>query len=76
MNFQTFHKYNRLVRRGDAQPLLCANCGNEVVTRLGELDTVRLWCYTCGASTVPGLDTCDMVRAVVEEFYLESHDID
>lgn len=76
MDFQTFHKYNRLVRRGDAQPLLCPTCGNEVVTRLGLLDTVRLWCYTCGASIVPGLDTCDRVRAIVEEFYPESLTID
>jgi len=72
MDFQTFHKYNRLVREGKAQPLRCDVCKNEVVTRLGELDSVVLWCYSCNSYTLPGLNTCDKVRALVEEYFVET----
>lgn len=71
MDFQTFHKYNRLVRQGKASSLRCDACKSEVVTRLGPLDSVVLWCYGCNSYTTPGLNTCDRVRAVVEEHFME-----
>ncbi len=70
MDFQTFHRYRQLVRRGMAEPLRCRVCENEVVTRLGELDSVVLWCYTCDSITLPGINTCEKVRAIVAEFFL------
>lgn len=71
MDIQLFHKYNRLVRRGLAPPLLCTYCHTQLITRLGKLDSVRLWCYTCQTYTIPGEQTCDDIRAIVGEHYIE-----
>ena len=71
MMFQTFHKYNRLVRRGVAKELTCDICGAPVVTRLGELDSIVLWCYSCNLWIIPGVALCERVKAIVEEWFPE-----
>lgn len=66
MEFQTFHRYNRLVRRGLAQPILC-NCGQEPVLKVGRFDEPVLECFFCGMLTVPGQAMYDDLLAVVKE---------
>lgn len=67
--FDTFHKYNRLVRRGLTRPLTC-DCGEEVVTVLGFEDTLMLQCFGCDTLTSPGTNTIDNVTAIVKEHFL------
>lgn len=68
--WETFHNYNKLVRRGDAKPLVCPVCEQQYVTTLGKNDTVALRCYRCNTLTSPGLDLYALVRNVVKEHYL------
>lgn len=70
MEFQTFHNYNRLVRRGIVKPLACPHCENEFALSIGEDDEPVLKCFFCGTLTLPGLDMYNRVRAVVTEHFL------
>lgn len=55
MDFQVFHDYARLARRGLVEPLACPHCGFEYVTRIGEGDEPVLQCFGCNSITKPGL---------------------
>ena len=70
MDFQTYHKYRRLVRRGLAPALCCATCEFELVLGIGPKDEPVLKCYTCNSTITPGKDTNDKVRAIVTEHFL------
>lgn len=67
MDFQTFHKYNRLVRRGLVKPLTCPVCETEYVLRVSEHDDPVLQCFPCDSLTQPGLNLWNNVQAVVKE---------
>lgn len=69
MDFQTFHKYNRLVRRGVAKPLACQHCDTELTLMMGEDDKPALRCFGCGVIVYPGLNMYRDVRAVVKEHF-------
>ena len=70
MDFQVFHDYNKLVRRGLAEPLRCSACGAEPVlgidARSKEIQPL-FKCYHCGALTSPGLNVYDACRDKVKE---------
>ena len=68
--WQTFHLYNRLVRRGLTKPL-AHSCDTEFVLRLGEEDKPVLVCYLCNTTTHPGLKMYSDIRAVVKEHFDE-----
>lgn len=68
IDFQTFHKYNRLVRRGLTKPLT-HSCGTEFVLTIGDEDQPALKCFTCGTTTYPGLRMFGDIQAVVKEHF-------
>jgi len=66
--WETFHLYNRLVRRGLTKPLT-HSCGEEFTLTLGEDDRPALKCFMCGTTTYPGLNMYSDIRAVVKEHF-------
>lgn len=71
MSFQVFHKYNRLVRRGQAAPLACGRCNQELVLRLGPEDQPALDCMFCNSRILPGMAMYDGILAQVQEFFIQ-----
>lgn len=69
--FKLYHRYNKLVRRGLASPLLCKSCETPVITGLGENDALVLKCLMCKSVVMPGIGSIQDVRAVVTEFFLD-----
>lgn len=67
--FDLFHKYNRLVRREMAKPLMCWRCRAGLVTSLDKNDELVLICYLCGAEVAPGTALIDQVRKTVVSYY-------
>lgn len=67
-DFQTFHLYNRLVRRGFTKPLT-HSCGNEFVLTIGDEEKPVLRCFNCGTMTFPGLGMFADIKAVVTEHF-------
>lgn len=70
MDYQTFHKYNRLVRRGLTKPLTCQHCETELSVMMGTVDRPMLKCFGCGVEVYPGLKMYETIRAVVKEHFL------
>jgi len=70
MDFQVFHRYNRLARRGIVEPLRCPYCEEEVVTR-AQGDQPVLQCFNCDLVVDPGVGLYDRIRAVVTEHFLD-----
>ena len=68
MEIQTFHKYNRLARRGLAEPLRCS-CGVDYTLRATEDGDPLLQCFVCDSITQPGLKLYERIKAVNSEFY-------
>lgn len=76
MEFDVFHAYNRLVRRGLVDPLTCPNDGKELALmgkRLMETDSVydytpALKCFYCGTLTEPGLALYNRIKDETERF--------
>lgn len=69
MDFQTFHRYNRLVRRGVTKPLACQHCDRPMTLRLGEEDKPVLYCAYCNVTVLPGLKMFEDINAVVKEWF-------
>lgn len=69
MEFQIFHRYNRLVRRGQAKPLTCPHCESVYTLRTTEDAEPVLQCLTCDSLVQPGLALYQNIKAVVKEFY-------
>jgi len=69
MDFQVFHKYNRLVRRGMVKPLACQHCGTEYVLTIGDEDKPALRCFGCSVVVYPGLRMYEDIVAVVKEHF-------
>lgn len=65
-DFQTYHNYNRLVRRGLTKPLT-HSCGGAYTLTIGDEDRPALKCFSCGTTTYPGLNMFSDIRAVVKE---------
>lgn len=70
MEFDYFHKYNTLVRRGYAQPLLCYACNEPYVLTIDKDDSPALECYYCGGFILPGLRMYQDIVAVVKEHFI------
>lgn len=72
-NWQIFHSYQDIVKKGDARPFLCPDCEIELIMKIGK-DGVDagpvLWCPSCDTITTPGLDLIQRVTAIVKEHYL------
>ena len=69
MDHQTFHKYNRLVKRGLVRPLACPHCDTTYVLRATDEGEPRLQCLGCNSLITPGLETYRQVQAVVKEHF-------
>lgn len=69
MEFQVFHDYNRLARRGQVPPLTCSHCGSEYTVRLGPGNEPILQCFMCLTLTKPGLDLYDYLVDKVKEHF-------
>lgn len=69
MEFQTFHRYNRLAKRGMVKPLSCPDCDNPYTLRTTEDAEPLLQCFYCDTLVQPGLRLYNDIRAVVTEFY-------
>ena len=74
MDFQTFHTYNRLARRGIVDHLTCPDDGTRLQLMLGEHSEPVLHCWFCDSTLVPGLDLYNRVNAVVSEFTVREDD--
>lgn len=68
MDFQTFHRYNRLVRRGLVKPL-AHSCGEPFTLAIGEDESPVLKCYSCNTTTYPGTKMFADIQAVVQEWF-------
>lgn len=68
--WQVIHKYMRLVAENRALPLMCPECEERLRLRMGPGDRPMLWCMTCDAKYVPGMDVWDQIRAVVSEWHV------
>jgi hypothetical protein len=66
-----YHRYNRLVSQGAAGPLLCPDCREKLVAKIGADDDPVLWCMYCDTHMTPGLQFWQDTRSVVSEHYLE-----
>lgn len=64
-------RYQGLTRLGQALPLACANCDNDLVTMLGKDDEPVLWCPYCDNTFDPGSTFWADVTSVVNEHHLE-----
>lgn len=69
--FKLFHRYNKLVRRGLVQPLMCKICATPYVTGLNGEDELVLKCLVCPQEVVPGIDTIGQVYSVVTEHFVD-----
>jgi uncharacterized Zn finger protein len=69
MDFQTFHKYNRLVRRNVARPIICDVCSDALVVMAGKDDEPVLRCFVCGSVGYPSLELYRQVSNIVEDYY-------
>lgn len=67
MNFEIFHSYMKLARRGYCTPLTCRHCSNEQTVMRGDDDEPRLHCFYCGVTVTPGLNMYDQMVAIVKE---------
>jgi hypothetical protein len=65
MDFQVFHDYRKLVRRGLAPPLTCF-CRTEYVVRIDDSDEPVLHCYTCDTITRPGIKIIDQMKEYLD----------
>lgn len=69
--FRLFHRYNKLVRRGLVQPLVCSTCEFAYITGADKEDELVLKCFVCDKVVKPGITTIGNVRAVVTEHFME-----
>lgn len=67
--FELFHKYNKLVRRQLARPLICQKCEGFLVTQQDKNGDLVLKCYACNSVISPGLGMIGNIRAVVKEHF-------
>ena len=68
MEFEVFHKYNRLVRRGQA-PRLTHSCGKEFFLQLGKDDEPALYCAWCNIVSSPNLSVYREIEKTVQEHF-------
>lgn len=69
MDFQTFHRYNRLARRGFVDPLRCGHCGHELALRLTDEYEPGLECLHCLTEFVIRERLYTRIKAILKEFY-------
>lgn len=65
------HRYKKLVLQGEARPICCPNCKNELAFIPDINDEPVLWCPYDDNGFTPGAEFWGDIRAVVAEFYLE-----
>lgn len=69
MDIQTFHRYNKLVRRGIVKAITCPSCGYEYILRATEDGDPVLECMTCSIRLQPGLRLYSDILSVVKEHF-------
>jgi hypothetical protein len=72
MDFQLFHKYNKLVRRNLVEPLTCNHCDTEYVIQIGAFDEPVLRCLPCATIVYPGIRAYEEMKAVVNHYFKEN----
>jgi transcription elongation factor Elf1 len=68
--FRLYRQYDKLVRRGLANPIRCKVDNTRLTTLLTVDDELALKCFNCGSLVTPGSKDIDAVKKVVDE-YLE-----
>lgn len=68
-DFQVYHNYRVLVKRGWAEPYIHNNCGETPVPKIGLADNLYFKCFTCNVSIIPGKAQIDKFRQALKEFY-------
>lgn len=63
--FELLHKYNTLVRRDLAPPLMCSRDGFDLTVRLNDGVTPVLKCYMCGGKTFLGEKAYEDIEEIV-----------
>jgi hypothetical protein len=69
MDIQAFHKFNRMVKRGDADPIVCEVCDNAYVLRADQDAQPYFECFFCNVVVHPSLRVYDEVCKIVKEHY-------
>jgi hypothetical protein len=67
--FKIFHDYNKLVRRGAAEPLTCEACHTTYVVSIGANDEPILKCFVCNTQVRPGLRVKSEMRRIIDEYF-------
>ncbi|QIN94005.1 hypothetical protein PP459_gp009 [Streptomyces phage Wakanda] len=67
MEWELVHAYRHLAEEGKVKFLACPDCGEKLVSRIGDNDDPVFWCPRCDTMIKPGLDMRDQIRAVVRE---------
>jgi hypothetical protein len=68
-DFQVYHNYRVIVRRGWAEPYLHNNCGYELIPRLSKEGSLLFKCMTCDVTIIPGLEQKKIFRDKVKEIF-------
>lgn len=66
MDFQIFHRYNALARRGIVEPLKCHLCLNEVILAIHN-ENPAFKCLNCDKLIIPGMNTYQAIKNEVEK---------
>lgn len=65
--FELLHKYNILVRRGFAEPIVCGADGFTLTVRLNDGENPKLHCYMCDSDYYPSDREYETWQTAVEE---------
>lgn len=69
MEFKPFHDYNKMVRRGAAEPLVCEACYTELTVRVGKDDEPYLQCFGCDSTYRPGQRVYEELERVTKDYF-------
>ena len=70
-SWEVAHRYQRLVRRGIAEPVMCPDCRIEYVKKIGRDDEPVFYCLRCRGTLVPGVRMMDQMRDLVKQYFSE-----
>lgn len=68
-DFQVYHNYRVLVKRGWAEPYVHNNCGETPVPKISKEDKLIFKCFGCGVTIIPGLAQIAKFRQALKEHY-------
>lgn len=65
------HRYQRLVRRGIAEPINCPDCHIEYVKKIGPDTEPVFYCLRCRGTLKPGARMLGDMRKIVNQYFSE-----